>query len=298
MGAHIQYLGAEGRAPFTITGGNLTGRTHHLPVASAQVQTSILLAGLQAEGRTSVMVPLPVRDHTARMFRHIGVPHEANNLSIAVDRLERPLRPFSLKVPADISSAAFFMVAASCLPGSEIELTGVGINPGRRLVIDALARMGADIEERNQRVICQEPVADLLVRGSGRLSGTTITAEEVSSGIDEIPALAVAGSLCQGQFEVTGASELRVKESDRIKALVENLRAAGAAVQELPDGLKIEGSPLLTGGSLWQSYQDHRLAMAGFIAGFLSNNPIKIDDCHCIAISYPSFLRDLMLLRA
>ena len=295
MGAQVNWAGSMGYAPFAITGGNLKGIDYHIPTASAQVQTALLLAGLQSSGQTVISVTGSVRDHTVRLFRYIGVPHEASadGTSIAVTQLIKPLPPFQVDVPADISSCAFFMVAAVLLPGSAVHLMDVGINPGRRLVIDVLKSMGADIVLKNMREVAGEPVADIVAKWSGRLCGATIGGEEIASGIDEVPILALAGALCQGQFSVSGASELKVKESDRLTAIVGNLKGAGAKIIQLEDGFEIEGQETLAGGSHWQSFSDHRLAMTGFIANLISKKPIVVDDVDCVAISYPSFQNDL-----
>lgn len=302
MGAEVVYEGDKGGfAPFTIFGGKLTGKEFALPVASAQVQTALLLAGLQATGKTTVLTPQLVRDHTSRMFSFIGVNCEIKNASdgsqeISVSRLEHPIAPFTLTVPADISSAAFFMVAAACLAGSDITLSNVSMNPGRTLVIDVLRNMGADISLIKQRVLCGEPVADVRVKYSGRLKGTSITSNEIPSGIDEIPILAIAGAFCDGEFKVSGAEELRHKESDRLSGICRNLAFAGVEVSEQPDGFTISGSKLPMGGSPWESCHDHRLAMSGLIASAVFKNPVDIDSIDSVKISYPGFEQDLNAL--
>lgn len=302
MGATIEYFDRQGYPPFSIVGGNLKGLHYEVPVASAQVQTALVLAGLQAEGETIVQMPLAsagagARDHTARQFRHLGVPFDGDGTGkLRVKRLLEPLEPFSMQVPGDISSAAFFMVAAASMPGSAILLTGVGINPGRNLVIDVLRKMGADIELQNSRQVCGEPVADISVKGNGRLNGATIGGDIIAAGIDEIPILALAGSLCDGTFKVSGASELRVKESDRLKAIVTNLEEAGADISEQPDGFEIRGRNSLPGGSHWKTEGDHRLAMTGLIANLIVQKPLAIDDAACVNISYPQFKEHLQVL--
>jgi 3-phosphoshikimate 1-carboxyvinyltransferase len=297
MGAKITYGGSKGYAPFTVAGGGLLGKTYKLKVASAQVQTALLLAGLFADGQTSVEVNAPIRDHTQRLFNYLHIPHKSvGDHIVSVSRVSQSLPPFTVDVAGDISSAAFFMVAAALLPGSSVCIRQVGINPGRTLVIDVLRSMGADIKVVDERILCGEPVADIVVAGRGRLRGATITGAEIAQGIDEIPILALAGALCQGVFSVRGAEELRVKESDRIKAIVSNLQAVGASVQEFQDGFDIYGQVALTGGCLWQSFGDHRLAMTGKIAQLVCANPIAIDDDSCIAISYPTFDQHLAQL--
>lgn len=297
MGATVSYEQADGCAPFTVTGAELIGCQFSLEVASAQVQTAILLAGLQAQGHTSVRLPAAVRDHTERMFRHIGVPFDRpDDLTISVARLAEPLPPAAFDVPADISSAAFFMVGAACMPGSDLLLSGVGLNPGRTLILDVLKRMGANITASNERICCGEPVADIRVRYSQRLCGTQVTAGDIARGIDEIPILALAGAFCEGSLIVTGAAELRHKESDRLSAIVENLNAAGAEIEEYEDGFRVIGAKEIQGGSAWHTYLDHRLAMTGLIASVLCREPVSIEETASSRISYPAFEADLARL--
>lgn len=297
MGAKVTYLKQENCPPFSLMGSALTGESFELEQASAQVQTAILLAGLQADGRTSVRIPKPVRDHTTRMFSQIGVPfkQESENL-ISVSRLLQPVEPFNIDIPADISSAAFFMAAAACLPGSEVLLTNLSINPGRDLIIQALKELGAKIEIVDAREHCHEPVADILVKGGILTGSCTIDAERLASGIDEIPILALTAALSQGTITVKDAAELRVKESDRLYAIVKNLQAAGANIVENKDGFEIQGEGRLKGGSNWEAFDDHRMAMTGLIAGLAAQAPIRLDNESCIAVSYPDFIQDLKRL--
>lgn len=292
MGAIVEAKDSD-YAPFEITGGALSGKAFELKVASAQVEACILLAGLQAEGETSVKAPYTVRDHTRRMFSYLGIPYGADNGTLFVKRLEKPVAPFELVVPADISSAAFFMVASSCLPGSDLILKNVGVNPGRTLILDVLKEMGAHVEIIWSDELCGEPVSDIRVKHSRSLSGITLGAERVASGIDELPVIALAGALCNGEFVVSGAEELRHKESDRIKALCDNLKAAGVDVDEKPDGFVIRGKKSIPGGSQWLCHGDHRLAMTGVIASLLFERSVSVDDESCISVSYPGFRRDL-----
>ncbi len=306
MGAQISYNGEQGLAPFAITGGHIKGTEFKLKVASAQVQTALLLAGLQANGRTTIHLPGIARDHTTRMFDYIGIPFEKNDepnnfskgeyTSVSIEALTEPIGPYQYKVPADISSAAFFMVAAACLPGSKLLLTNIGINAGRTLAINVLKRMGADITLLNERIVAGEPIADIQVLGSEQLIGTELDAAEIASGVDEIPVLALAGTLCNGTFSVKGAEELRHKESDRLKLITNNLKAAGADIKELEDGFIITGKKNISGGSRWQRALDHRLAMSGLIANLLFNNPLKIEETASTVISYPNFAEDLKSL--
>lgn len=297
MGAKVSFKGRKGHAPFSITGGRLSSITFQAQTASAQVQTALLLAGLQADGETAVSVPGKVRDHTVRLFRHIGIPYRnPEPATVRVSKLVQPLPPFSTVVPGDISSAAFFMVAAALLPGSQITLRAVGINPGRRLVLDVLRSMGAEVAIDDEREISGEPVADLALSYTGRLKAATIDKSEIAAGIDEIPVLALAGALGEGLFTVRGAAELKVKESDRLSAIVANLRGLGASVTEYTDGFEIEGQKTLPGGATWRSFGDHRLAMTGLIASLVCAQPVEVDDLECLRISYPSFQQELQQL--
>ena len=283
-------------APFAITGGNLIGKSFELKVASAQVEACVLLAGLQADGETSVTAPHTVRDHTRRMFEYIGIPFNHTSKTLSVKRLAKPVDAYELTVPSDISSAAFFMVAAACSPGSDLTLTTVGMNPGRTLIVDILRSMGASVEIENARVLCGEPVADIHIQYNGRLKGIAVPPESIASGIDEIPILAIAGALCEGEFHVSGASELRHKESDRITSLCDNLKAAGVKVEEQPDGFTIQGQKTIRGGSPWLTHLDHRLAMTGLIASQVFDAQLDIDDPSCMSVSYPTFADDLAQL--
>ncbi len=294
MGAEISYEGEQGKPPFAITGGNLEGRAFSLSVASAQVETALLLAGLQAEGETTVHLPQVARDHTARMFRFLNVPfRQAQDGAMTVSKLTEAVSPFEHYVPGDISSAAFFMVAASCLPGSNILLERIGMNPGRTLILDVLRNLGADIVLENERELCGEPVADIRVRGGNKLKGTSISADTIAQGVDEIPILALAGCMCDGDFSVRGAEELRHKESDRLALIVENVRAAGGDIEDFADGFVIHGSGSLKGGSNWSTKLDHRLAMSGLVAQLLCQTPVRVEETASAGISYPGFAQDL-----
>lgn len=299
MGAEVHFDDTDNYPPFSISGKQLKGKTFDLPIASAQVQTAILLAGLQAEGSTSVTVPSIVRDHTEKMFSFMNVPFKKDeNGMISVARMQSPVKNCNISVPGDISSAAFFMVAAACLPGSKVTLLEVGLNRGRTLVIDVLRSMGAAIEVLNERVMGGEPVADILIAGSHRLRSATIDGATIATGIDEIPILALAGAICEGSFVVRDAAELRVKESDRLGAIVNNLLSAGSSIVEYPDGFEISGRASLPGGSPWITHGDHRMAMTGIVANLLCEKPVAIDDAACMAVSYPHFDRDLASLYA
>jgi 3-phosphoshikimate 1-carboxyvinyltransferase len=297
MGAVFEFLAngspekkGAGYAPFSIQGGNLIGTQFDLDVASAQVEAAILLAGLQAQGVTTVRLPHPVRDHTRRMFAYLGVPTKCpDRLTTAVERLKSPLAPKAIDVPADISSAAFFLVGACLLPGSDILLKNVGINPGRMLVFEVLRAMGAQIAIENQKELGLEPVADFRVTFNGRLKGTTIIQEQIARGIDEIPILALAGALCDGEFSVHGAEELRYKESDRLQAITDNLATLGCQIKTRKDGFTINGASELKNGGVWKTFHDHRLAMTGLVAKLLAKEELQIEETDSIKISYPGF---------
>jgi 3-phosphoshikimate 1-carboxyvinyltransferase len=304
MGASFKFLAnghsgeaKDGCAPFQIDGKPLSGKTFQLKVASAQVQTALLLAGLQAEERTTVVLPGTVRDHTARMFRLLDVPFESpDDLTVSVRKLNKKVAGKRIQVPADISSAAFMLVAAAIAPGSEVVLNNVGINAGRTLIIDVLKQMGADITLENKRDLGYEPVADIRIRGQGRLRGTTISGDTIASGIDEIPIIALAGAFCEGELVVSGAEELRFKESDRLAAIIDNLASAGAKIVGRQDGFVITGQPTLKGGSRWLTHDDHRLAMTGLVANLVCEEPLDLEEKDSVKISYPTFEQDLAIL--
>lgn len=297
MGASIDYLQRENYPPFVVRGGSLKGQEFKLQEASAQVQTALLLAGLQADGRTVVELPKAVRDHTARMFKYIGVPFEqVSDTVTAVSAMKESIEPYTIDVPADISSAAFFMVAAACLPGSELLLTNVSLNPGRDLVYKVLKELGADIEIQDERVLCGEPIANILVKGKKLTGSSKIDANTLAAGIDEIPILALAAAMSEASLHVSEANELRVKESDRLAAIVTNMKAAGADIREFDDGFEIIGRGKIKGGCLWHSYDDHRMAMTGLIARLASEQDLEVDNESCVAISYPEFAQDLKRL--
>jgi 3-phosphoshikimate 1-carboxyvinyltransferase len=297
MGAEISFETHAGRAPFTVKGKQLTGQNFKLKVASAQVETALLLAGLQAKGKTSVKLPTLARDHTLRMFKHIGVPFTRGvDGTTTVERLEKSVGEFEIHVPGDISSAAFFMVAAACLEGSDITLQSVGVSPGRTLVIDVLKRMGSDLTVLNEREVCGEKIADIRIVGGKRLKGTTISGDEIAQGVDEIPILALAGAVCDGEFTVKGASELRHKESDRLALITKNFSSAGCDVEEFEDGFTIKGKPSIAGGSYWATALDHRLAMAGQVASLVFENELELEETASAGISYPDFTADLKSL--
>ena len=286
MGAVIE-TGPEGRRPLTIKGGQrLTGMDYEMPMASAQVKSCLLLAGLYAAGRTSVTEPAPTRDHTERMLRGFGYPVSVEGSTASVESGHK-LTATRIEVPADISSAAFFLVAASIAEGSELVLEHVGINPTRTGVIDILKLMGGDITLENQREVGGEPVADIRVR-SAKLKGIDIPEDLVPLAIDEFPVLFVAAACAEGRTVLRGAEELRVKESDRIQVMADGLIALGVKAEPTPDGIIIEGGSI-GGGEVW-AHGDHRIAMSFSVASLRASAPIRIHDCANVATSFPNFL--------
>ena len=286
MGAVIETA-PEGRPPMVIRGGHkLKGLTYTMPMASAQVKSCLLLAGLYAEGKTTVTEPAPTRDHTERMLRGFGYPVTVEGATASVESGGK-LKATHIEVPADISSAAFFLVAASIAEGSELVLEHVGINPTRTGVIDILRLMGADISLENQREVGGEPVADLRVRAA-KLKGIEIPEELVPLAIDEFPVLFVAAACAEGRTVLRGAEELRVKESDRIQVMADGLLALGVKCEPTPDGIIIDGSQI--GGGEVHGHGDHRIAMAFSVASLRANAPIRIHDCANVATSFPNFL--------
>jgi 3-phosphoshikimate 1-carboxyvinyltransferase len=285
MGAGVSTT--EGRPPVTIEGHPLTGITWTLEVPSAQVKTALLLAGLQAEGTTTVVEPEPSRDHTERLLPLFGVEPERSGSSVTIRRHDR-LRPVEWEMPGDVSSAAFFVVAALVIPDSQVRVDHVLLNPRRTGFLDVLREMGAEVESGIERE-SPEPTGWIEARSS-RLRGTTIPASLVPSLIDEIPALAVAGAHAEGTLTVTGAQELRVKESDRIAALAEGLVRLGADVTELQDGLAIRGGRPLCGAQV-RSHGDHRIAMALAVAALSASGETEIEGSDCVSVSFPGFFR-------
>lgn len=286
MGAVIE-TGAEGRPPLTIRGGQrLSGMNYEMPMASAQVKSCLLLAGLYAAGETAVTEPAPTRDHTERMLQGFGYPVKVDGNTATVESGHK-LSASRIEVPADISSAAFFLVAASIAEGSELVLEHVGINPTRTGVIDILKLMGGDITLENQREVGGEPVADIRVRAA-KLKGIDIPEDLVPLAIDEFPVLFVAAACAEGRTVLRGAEELRVKESDRIQVMADGLLALGVKAEPTPDGIVIEGGPI-GGGEVW-SHGDHRIAMSFSVASLRASAPIRIHDCANVATSFPNFL--------
>ncbi|MEO6025639.1 MAG: 3-phosphoshikimate 1-carboxyvinyltransferase [Candidatus Binatia bacterium] len=289
MGAAITSESGDGRAPLHIDGRALHAAEHTLAVASAQVKSAILLAGLQAAGRTRVAEPVRSRDHTERMLRDFGVTLEGDELWMAITG-PQALQATTITLPGDFSSAAFLMVAATVIPGSELTLTNVGLNPTRTGLLDALTAMGAAVE-----VVPEgggaEPVGSLVIRHRP-LRAIRIAGDLLVRSIDEFPILCIAAACAEGTTEIRDAAELRVKESDRIAVMAELLRDLGVVVEELPDGLVITGPARLAGARV-DPRGDHRIAMAAAVAGLAGTAAVTIDDPECAEVSFPGFYRTL-----
>lgn len=286
MGAAISAR-QKGLAPLAIQGGPLLGIEYRLAVASAQLKSALLLAGLQAQGKTVLQEPDPSRDHSERMLSAMGADIQVERQTITLCP-GHPLQPQQFVVPGDISSAAFFIVAATIVPGSELLIRNVGINPTRAGIIEVLSAMGARINMENTRVLEGEPVADLLVRSSS-LHGLVIKGNMIPRLLDEIPVLAVAMATAEGESRIEDAGELRVKESDRITAICSQLNKMGASLEELPHGLQITGKPGQLKGAAVHSCGDHRIAMSLAVAALLAGGETVISGAQVVDISFPRF---------
>ena len=284
MGAQITT--SKGYAPLTIDGGDLQTINYSLPVASAQVKSAILLASLFGKGQSTVREPGPARDHTERMLSAMGADLNIDSSTIMLASSER-LSPFDLEIPADLSSAAFFLVAGCLIPNSEIIIRGLGLNHTRTGLLEVMSMMGVDIKVENRRIMGTEPVGDLGVQTS-ELHATMIGGSLVVRMIDEFPALAVAATQAQGETVVYDAAELRVKESDRIAAIATELQKMGAQIEERADGFVIQG-PTPLRGAVVDSHADHRLAMALAVAGLIAEGETVINGVECIEDSFPRF---------
>jgi 3-phosphoshikimate 1-carboxyvinyltransferase len=294
MGAAVET--DRGRPPLTITGGDLRGIDYHLPVASAQIKSAILLAALYAQGQTVVHQPGPARDHTERMLRAQGADLAIQDNVVTVTPRPQPLAACLLTIPADFSSAAFPLMAALLVPDASLVLEGIGVNPTRTGLLDVLSGMGADIVWLNQAEQAGEPVADLMVRSS-RLQAAEVGGETVVRMIDEFPILAVAATQAEGQTQVREAHELRVKESDRIAAVATELRAMGASIAEQDDGFVVHGPTRLHGAHV-HSHGDHRLAMGLAVAGLIAAGETVVEGAEVIADSFPGFVNLMLTLGA
>ena len=293
MGAKLEST--DGKAPLTVRGtGNLRPITYRLPVASAQVKSAILFAGLNAQGRTSVIESVGTRDHTERLFNGFGVHVTTEGHSEASVSLEGPARftGGAITIPGDVSSAAYFVAAAMLLPESELTIDGVGLNPTRAAFLSVLSSWGAEIETADVQLERNEPYGTIKVRGgitgSAGESERTLDRSMIPSLIDELPLLAVVGSQIDGGIRIRDASELRLKESDRLATTAANLRAMGGEVEEFPDGLSVSG-PTQLQGALLDSHGDHRIAMAFSVAALLAKGESEISGAECVAISFPEF---------
>jgi 3-phosphoshikimate 1-carboxyvinyltransferase len=291
MGARIDGRDDARLAPLSVRGGELHGARHELQVASAQVKSALVLAGLQADGVTEITEPAPSRDHTERMLAAFGAPVQRSGDVLRVER--GTVTSFDLDIPGDPSSAAFFAVAACITPGSDIVLEDVGLNPSRIRYVDVLRRMGADIEVITTGERAGEPVGDLHVRASG-LTGTVVAGDEVPAVQDEIPVLAVAAAFAEGVSEFRDAGELRVKESDRIATMEQELTQLGVGVETRADALLVRGGHPRTG--LLKSHGDHRVAMAGAVAAVALAGETTVRGWQAVGISYPGFVDDLVAL--
>jgi len=293
MGAQISARD-DNFAPLEIRGGKLRGIHYEMPAASAQVKSAVLLAGLFAEGETSVTEPARTRDHTELALEEFGAPIERHGLTTRIHANGKlKLAGRKAEVPGDLSSAVFFIAAASMFPDSSLHIQGVGLNPTRTAILDVFARMGASIQMLSLRSVQGEVIGDIAVKGA-HLKGGVIAGAEIPLLIDELPMLAVLGPFTEEGIEIRDASELRVKESDRIAALAENLRRMGSAVEERPDGLKVAGRSAgrLRGAEI-EPHGDHRIAMAFSVAALAADSPTTIRDAECAGVSYPTFYDDL-----
>ncbi|ADL12557.1 3-phosphoshikimate 1-carboxyvinyltransferase [Acetohalobium arabaticum] len=288
MGAEIYGRDGGNLAPLTVIGQNLTNQEYQSPVASAQVKSCILLAGLYADGTTTVIEPAKSRDHTERMLEYFGTELNIDGLEVSV--IGQPkLKGQKVVVPSDISSASFFLVAALINQQAELILEDVGLNPTRAGILEVLTAMEADYELLDKRLENQEPIADIKVNSSN-LQATTIGGAVIPKLIDELPILAVAATQAEGETVIKDAEELRVKETDRISAMVTELRRLGVEVEEREDGMVIPGPQSIKGGCSCRSYDDHRIAMSLAVAGLIAQEEIEITNADCIKTSFPNFV--------
>lgn len=295
MGAHIELTGEKGTLPMTICGTQLHGIRYELPMASAQVKSCILLAGLFAEGKTTVIEPRPTRDHTEQLFHALNIPVQVDGLEVSVQGFGQTgpvVKARSLTVPGDFSSAAFWIAAVAARPGAELTVRGVGLNPRRTALLNVLKRMGAQIETTltNDQ---SDPVGTVFVRGA-QLHGTEIGGDEIPNLIDEIPMLSVTAALAEGQTVIRDAAELRVKESDRIAVMAAHLRACGVTVEEEPDGMTVTGpANLCAPNAPLDSHGDHRIAMSMAMLATFGPGPVQLQNVACVDTSYPEFWKHL-----
>ncbi len=285
MGGEIKSK--DFKAPLEIFGKNLNAISYNSPIASAQVKSCILLAGLNAEGITRVTEPYTSRNHTEIMLKAMGANLSVEGTTVSIEKSE--LRPIDIEIPGDISSAAYFICAGLIVPNAEIILKNVGLNPTRTGIIDVVKSMGGNIEILSERETCGEKVGDILVKYSPELKSCKISGEIIPRLIDEIPVIAVLATQAEGQTVIADAQDLRNKESDRITAVVTELKKLGAKIEETPDGMIITGKTSLKGNCEVETYHDHRLAMSLYVAGLITNNEIKINSFEWVNISFPEF---------
>ena len=285
MGAKI--TSNDYRAPLEIKNSNLKAITYDLPIASAQVKSCVLLAGLFSDGTTTVNEICPSRNHTEIMLKHMDANINYSNNQISISKSN--LSPLNIEIIGDISSAAYFITAGLLVPNSEIILKNVGLNPTRAGILDVAQKMGANIEILDKKEICSEPVGDLKIKYTPNLQGCEISGELIPKLIDEIPIIAVLATQAQGQTVIKDAQDLRNKESDRIKTTVTELKKLGAQIEETQDGMIIQGKTKLAGGICTDSYKDHRLAMSLYIAGLITDKEISVNDFEWVNISFPTF---------
>jgi 3-phosphoshikimate 1-carboxyvinyltransferase len=286
MGASV--AATDGHLPLVIEGRPLTGIRYELPVASAQVKSAILLAGLGSRGTTTVVEPAPTRDHTELMLEAAGVRVRRSAHSVSLEGTEH-LRLAEVLVPGDISSAAPFLVAAALLPGSSLTVHDIGLNPRRAGLLDVLERMGVRVGVLNRRRIAGELVGDIEVTGTHELVATEVTAPEVPTLVDELPLVALLGAFAHGETVVSGAEELRAKESDRVETVTAAMRAIGVRIDARPDGFVVRGTPARPRGGQVDAAGDHRVAMLGAVAGVVSREGVRLEDAGSVAISFPGF---------
>ena len=296
MGADIAGRENGRLLPLSIRGSRLGGIDYDMPVASAQVKSCLLLAGLYADYLVALREPGPARDHTERMLTAMGAPIMRRGPLVTSESPKQPLHPLDITIPGDFSSAAFLLAAGAAAPGSLLNIIGVGVNPTRRGLLDVLVEMGADVILDNWGESGGEPTGDLHVQYS-ELRATTVAGADIVTMIDELPVFAVLATQAHGTTVVKDAAELRVKETDRIATTVAELRKMGAAIEETPDGFVIEGPTRLQGARV-HSHGDHRLAMALIVAGLMADTPTAVEDVDCISDSFPGFERTLVKLGA
>ncbi len=284
MGADI--ISDNNHAPIKISGRNLYGINYTSHISSAQVKSAVLLAGLNASGRTVYTEPSLSRDHSERLLKYMGANISVEGNSVTIEKSE--LKPCDIEICGDISSAAFFIVSALIVPNSNIILKNIGLNPARTGIIEIAKKAGADIEILDKHEVCNEPVGDIRVKYS-QLKGFTVKGEIIPKLIDELPVLAVLATQADGTTVIKDAEDLRNKESDRISCIVSELKKLGADIQETPDGFIIQGKTKLNGGCEVESFHDHRLAMSLFVTGLICDNPITINGFEWVSISFPEF---------